>query len=140
MSRVLASHPGRSQNPKIGGWSPEPVGLKSGRVKPVTLKLTLLLPSLVFCIIRIWQGMLPRHNTMPGRKIPNNQRKVFSLTTPLEHIDFHIMDIKHMGIVIHIFRGNLLSPHRLLFLISCPTRYRLVTMHTPGDHETEPAS
>ena len=36
MSRVPASHSGRSGNPKIAGPSPEPAGLKHGQVKPKT--------------------------------------------------------------------------------------------------------
>ena len=42
MSRAPASHFGRSGNPKIAGSSPEPVGSKPDRVKPMTLKLILV--------------------------------------------------------------------------------------------------
>ena len=42
MSRAPASHAGRSGNPKITVSSPDPVGLISGPVKPVTLKLILV--------------------------------------------------------------------------------------------------
>ena len=42
MSRAPTSCSGRSGNPKIAGSSLEPAGLKPGRVKPRTLKLTLL--------------------------------------------------------------------------------------------------
>ena len=47
------------------------------------------------------------------------KESLFCLT--LEHIDFHIidlLDVKHMVILTHFFRGNPLSPHRLLFPIS----------------------
>ena len=53
---------------------------------------------------------------------PVKKESLIYLTTHLEHIDFHIMllDVKHMVIVIYLFRGTPLSPHRLsAHIVNC---------------------
>ena len=58
MSRAPASLSGRSANPKMVDSSLELMGSKPGQVKPKTLTLILVLPSLVLGIIRIRQGLV----------------------------------------------------------------------------------
>ena len=58
---------------------------------------------------------------------------LFCLTPPLEHIDFsyhRLLDVKHMVLLTYFFRGNQLSPQRLLVPISSKGSF---IMHFPGD-------
>ena len=52
--------------------------------------------------------------------------------TLLDLIDFH-MDVKHMVILTYFFRGKLLSPHVLLFLIGSKGSVICTFPHT-GQH------
>ena len=80
----------------------------------VRLPLSDQTPLTLFCVV--WCELLC------AMRLPlNDQTKLFYLTTPLKHIDFHIIGYWTWSIwsLWHIsVRWNLLSPHRLLFLIS----------------------
>ena len=72
--------------------------------------------------VHIKDPLLPiRKSSLYGGSRFCLKKSLLYLTTPLKHIEFHIisyLDIKHMVIVIYFCRGNLLSSHWLLFPIA----------------------
>ena len=81
-----------------------------------------------------WMGMLLR-----GLGGNNKEESLFYLMMPLEHIDFsyRLLDIKHVVIVTHSFRGNPLSPQRLLFPVSSKGSF-ISTFPQTGQHIPHP--
>ena len=52
-------------------------------------------------------------------------------------LSHRLLDVKHMVIVTYLFRGNLLSPHRLLFLIGSKGSF-ICPLPQTGQHMPQP--
>ena len=70
--------------------------------------------------------------------IYNGKFVLFKYASRAHCCSYHrLLDIKHMVMLTYFFRGNLLSPHRLLSLISSKGSF-MCTFQQTGHHKPQP--
>ena len=91
-----------------------------------------------YCV-RSLNSQLGSTITLPGVSQVGAGEMFVLFSTPLEHIDFHIIDYWASTIwsLWHFFRGSPLSPHRLLFPVSSKGSF-ICTFPQTGQHISQP--